>query len=127
MCIRDRNWQGALAEFDAAYKLKPGQSSLKNIALCQKELFRYTDAIETLNKALDRHAAEMGEAEKQSVRDAVAELGALVGSIVVRVTPADARVTLDGRRLEPKDLGTCLLYTSPSPRDRTRSRMPSSA
>ena len=26
-----------------------------------------------------------------------------------------------------KDWGTCLLYTSPSPRDRTRSRMPSSA
>ena len=25
------------------------------------------------------------------------------------------------------DGGTCLLYTSPSPRDRTRSRMPSSA
>ena len=25
------------------------------------------------------------------------------------------------------DLNTCLLYTSPSPRDRTRSRMPSSA
>ena len=27
----------------------------------------------------------------------------------------------------PKRLSTCLLYTSPSPRDRTRSRMPSSA
>ena len=26
-----------------------------------------------------------------------------------------------------KGFGTCLLYTSPSPRDRTRSRMPSSA
>ena len=26
-----------------------------------------------------------------------------------------------------KDIKTCLLYTSPSPRDRTRSRMPSSA
>ena len=26
-----------------------------------------------------------------------------------------------------KTFGTCLLYTSPSPRDRTRSRMPSSA
>ena len=25
------------------------------------------------------------------------------------------------------DIGACLLYTSPSPRDRTRSRMPSSA
>ena len=29
--------------------------------------------------------------------------------------------------VEPGDLYTCLLYTSPSPRDRTRSRMPSSA
>ena len=27
----------------------------------------------------------------------------------------------------PEEIGTCLLYTSPSPRDRTRSRMPSSA
>jgi len=27
----------------------------------------------------------------------------------------------------PTDVGLCLLYTSPSPRDRTRSRMPSSA
>ena len=28
---------------------------------------------------------------------------------------------------KPDELETCLLYTSPSPRDRTRSRMPSSA
>ena len=28
---------------------------------------------------------------------------------------------------EAKDTGDCLLYTSPSPRDRVRSRMPSSA
>ena len=28
---------------------------------------------------------------------------------------------------QANDLGRCLLYTSPSPRDRTRSRMPSSA
>ena len=28
---------------------------------------------------------------------------------------------------EERQPGTCLLYTSPSPRDRTRSRMPSSA
>ena len=34
-------------------------------------------------------------------------------------------IFLGGCREAPK--GTCLLYTSPSPRDRTRSRMPSSA
>ena len=33
----------------------------------------------------------------------------------------------DGLLVRLKLLGNCLLYTSPSPRDRTRSRMPSSA
>ena len=32
-----------------------------------------------------------------------------------------------GQRLDSHQAGPCLLYTSPSPRDRTRSRMPSSA
>ena len=48
----------------------------------------------------------------------------------------DANVITLGERLISKNLAfkcinaflnTCLLYTSPSPRDRTRSRMPSSA
>ena len=30
-------------------------------------------------------------------------------------------------KLQVQKVGVCLLYTSPSPRDRTRSRMPSSA
>ena len=33
----------------------------------------------------------------------------------------------DGEHTDPNTPNTCLLYTSPSPRDRTRSRMPSSA
>ena len=34
---------------------------------------------------------------------------------------------LDENKMYIGDGSTCLLYTSPSPRDRTRSRMPSSA
>ena len=37
------------------------------------------------------------------------------------------KVTIDPSRIEEIEPNTCLLYTSPSPRDRTRSRMPSSA
>ena len=37
--------------------------------------------------------------------------------------PDEGSIVLDGVDLKE----TCLLYTSPSPRDRTRSRMPSSA
>ena len=35
--------------------------------------------------------------------------------------------TFDALSREMEDVELCLLYTSPSPRDRTRSRMPSSA
>ena len=34
---------------------------------------------------------------------------------------------IDGNPIKDVRIKTCLLYTSPSPRDRTRSRMPSSA
>ena len=34
---------------------------------------------------------------------------------------------VQARRDKQKNLNTCLLYTSPSPRDRQKSRMPSSA
>ena len=40
----------------------------------------------------------------------------------------DADIAKEMESLKTKsELLTCLLYTSPSPRDRTRSRMPSSA
>ena len=43
----------------------------------------------------------------------------------VRVNGLDGRLAAGAYTLAPSM--TCLLYTSPSPRDRTRSRMPSSA
>ena len=51
-----------------------------------------------------------------------------VWGIVIAMTLHKDRVAPENRRVA--DLGRyafCLLYTSPSPRDRTRSRMPSSA
>ena len=50
---------------------------------------------------------------------------AMLGSLNLK----SGSVMIDGKdisKLSPQDR-VCLLYTSPSPRDRTRSRMPSSA
>ena len=54
--------------------------------------------------------------------------GLLAATALVGVVPAGA-VTLwaPTTACGVFDTTTCLLYTSPSPRDRTRSRMPSSA
>ena len=38
-----------------------------------------------------------------------------------------AKEILKGKKVGILDLSSCLLYTSPSPRDRQKSRMPSSA
>ena len=40
---------------------------------------------------------------------------------------SECTITKDGKTKKLTQLMICLLYTSPSPRDRTRSRMPSSA
>jgi hypothetical protein len=102
--FNSRDWRGALSEFDAAYKLKPGPSSLKNIALCQKELFRYREAYDTLKKTLERHGKELSNDDRKAIEDAMTELASLVGSVVIRVTPSQAKVFLDGRLLEAEDL-----------------------
>ena len=44
------------------------------------------------------------------------------GSVMYGLVEGEVEITVNGKVLE-----TCLLYTSPSPRDKRQSRMPSSA
>ena len=50
----------------------------------------------------------------------------LVPNVLSGVDKIDMSTTVMGQKID-MPLYCCLLYTSPSPRDRTRSRMPSSA
>ena len=56
--------------------------------------------------------------------DAAAWLEVLLGNSSGQATPSGAALLGSPAG---ESFSTCLLYTSPSPRDRTRSRMPSSA
>lgn len=103
--FQDGNFAGALAEFEAAYRNKPGPNSLKNVALSQKALFRYAEAADTLEQVLSRHDDELTSDERAAIRSAIDELGSLVGSILVRVAVKGARVSVNGRQLEPEELG----------------------
>jgi hypothetical protein len=106
---RDGNYGGALAEFEEAYRLKPGAGSLQNIALSQKGLFRYAEAAGSLEQLLARHAGELSEGERKAVDDALAELRGLMASVRLRVRPEGARILLDGRPLQPSDLAAPII------------------
>ena len=75
----------------------------------------------------------MNPFDEISVEQAVKmkESGAATEAVIVSIGPAKAQETIRTGLAMGMDRGihvtTCLLYTSPSPRDRTRSRMPSSA
>ena len=106
---RDGNYGGALAEFEEAYRLKPGAGSLQNVALSQKGLFRYSEAAATLEQLLARHSAELSEGELKAVDDALLELRGLIATIKLRITPDSARVLLDGRQLTPPEWAPALV------------------
>jgi hypothetical protein len=99
---RDANYQGALAEFEAAYRDKPGPGSLQNVALCLKALFRYAEAASSLRLLLSRHADELSAGEREAMAKTLQEFESLVGKLELTVEPPHAELTLDGRAV-PRD------------------------
>lgn len=92
----DGNFNAALAEFRAAYQLAPSSALLYNIGLTQKSLFRYNDAIESL----ERYVAEeprLQPARRAEVQQLVTEMKALLAQVTIEVTPPGAGISLDGR------------------------------
>jgi hypothetical protein len=100
----DRNFSSALVEFEASYQQNPTAAALQNIAVCQKGLFRYAEAIATLERMTRDFAAQLSAADKRAADDAIAEMRTLLGTIVIRITPADARVTINEKQVSAEAL-----------------------
>ncbi|MBL8602538.1 MAG: PEGA domain-containing protein [Myxococcales bacterium] len=89
----------ALASFSRAYQLRPGARVLRGIAKTRFELRQYSACLDSIDAALsaneDPLTPEM-RAELEALRARAADY---VGAVTLRVTPAEARVTLDGQPL----------------------------
>src|SRR3954465_6445834 len=92
--FEDRNFGGALVEFEASFQENPTAAALQNIAVCQKGLFRYAEAIATLQRMLKDFSQQLSAEDKRSAEDAIRDMTALLGTLVLRVTPKDAKIAL---------------------------------
>ncbi|HKQ67986.1 MAG TPA: PEGA domain-containing protein [Polyangiaceae bacterium] len=93
--FEDRNFAGALVEFEQSFRLNPTAAAMQNIAVCQKGLFRYGEAIATLERMLREFASQLSPDDKKAADDAIRDMSALLGTVVMRVGPADARVSIN--------------------------------
>jgi PEGA domain len=94
----DGDFNAALAEFEAAWRLHPSSGVLYNIGLTQKSLFRYTDAIATLERYLTEET-RLAPERRAEVTQVIVEMKALLAPLEIDVTPPGAALALDGRPL----------------------------
>ena len=78
----------------------------------------YTNIYTHGNQILERYV-EDGERKQRKVD--------YEPTLYVNSTKQTPFKTINGKQVEPRRFDSCLLYTSPSPRDQRGARMPSSA
>ena len=96
--FNDNNFPAALAEFEASYKAKPFAGVLKNIGLTQKALFRYADAIESLQKYLTE-SPNLAAEDKAEANQLISEMQALLADVTITGLADGATISIDGREV----------------------------
>ncbi len=94
----DQNFDAALAEFQAAYTVRPSPAILYNIGLTQKSLFRYNDAIASLERYLKEDPSASPDRQKEA-HQLIEEMKALLAEVTLDVTPTGAAILLDNRTI----------------------------
>ncbi len=97
--IEEEDYEGALAALQESYRLQPKAYVLFNIAMCQKALFLYTEAIASFRQYLDLGETEQELAAEAKMRQmteaALRDLDMLVGKITIAGAPDEAELTID--------------------------------
>ena len=97
---QEQNYDAALAEFLGAYSLSSEPIVLYNLGLTYKALFRYAEAIDTLERYLSESSAKGHPVSKErrvEVESIVVEMKSLLAEVTLVIMPPDAALRIDGR------------------------------
>ena len=90
-----QDYDGALAEFEASYRLSHRVSVLYNIGLARQALHRYPEAVDALEQYM-REAASISPARRDALNAAITEIRGFIAELTLRGVPDGARVRIDG-------------------------------
>lgn len=97
--FKEGDFASALAEFRAAYQALPSFEVLYNLGLTERRLFKYGQAVRTLNRYLEEGGKKVPADRRESVESELAQIRALTSQVTVTVEGAPAKVLVDGEEV----------------------------
>ncbi|MGA2448853.1 MAG: hypothetical protein ABTD50_09275 [Polyangiaceae bacterium] len=99
----------ALVEFERAYQLAPNYKALYNIALVNMQLGRYAAAYHAFSRYLHDGGTNISEARRREVQRSLDSLTLRTATVELSTNVAAAEVSLDGKTVDPAQLGGPML------------------
>jgi tetratricopeptide (TPR) repeat protein len=99
------NWEEAAALFERAHRLNPSARTLRGMGLTAYEARRYVDAIRYLSDALTETRRPLTQAQREEVSSTLERARRFVAHLRLKVGPAEAKVSINGRPAEPDSRG----------------------
>ena len=95
----DKDYASAISKFQRAYELSSDPRLLFNIAVCQKNLRKYSKMLATIRRYLEDGAAILTADDKAQAADIVKTVEAFVSELRLSVDEADAEVFVDEEKI----------------------------
>ena len=95
----DKDFASAIAKFQRAYELSSDARLLFNIAVCQKNLRKYSKMLATVRRYLEDGAPILSEDDKTQAREIVKTVEAFVSELKLTVDETDADVFVDDEKI----------------------------
>jgi hypothetical protein len=91
-----RNFEGALVEFEHAYKLTPDPRLLFNMAIADRDMQRYARAVARLQQELKEGEDTLSDDEKKTAQGVLEGLKQFTAPLTLSVNEPGAQVFIDG-------------------------------
>jgi hypothetical protein len=96
----DGDFAGALSKWRDAFELSKDPRLLFNMAACEKSLRHYHRAQALLQRYLETGGSLVTTESRRQVQETLSAITSFVGSLTLRVAPADAAVFVDGEKVD---------------------------